>query len=516
MENPEVEKIVSELLRLARQTPLPKEKQDRAKELMKMLREKGFTNKEISRVSQKGGGGWSEATVKLYTRGSVVRDPSQKEKALALLVELLNRNLTLGDVENDLSIRKSIEEKGLTFDEFLTYKSEFDALKFPLKEANLILEAAKQYGGHERVFEAIKEYGSLEGIRKEIRERQSEMSQLEKSNQDLREAKSKLEGEKRKIEDRLALYHKIEGLGFDYDSLAELMKATEKYNAQEILQAVNTYLGIKDLQREKTDLESKFKKAQADHAHLQQVILLCDALLYKYGFSISAVESLRSITEKYGGSTEVLKAIGKYGELKELEDDIKDATSRKSRLESEREELDKQIEGKRATANELDASIKKSLGLLSTATSESLRNLEKETAGTLKNLAATIKNMSASFEDAVGSLKGASGKLLEEYTAVIDSSMEKLLKAGEAYGRIEARKKEEENLSALLNLMEKPETALTMPIETVMYLALRFVNALLIYLEANQDNIPRQYKYMTSQVKTLSEELTRRVRENLT
>ena len=108
-----IEQTLGEYLELAKMKPLSGQKLERAKELMRKLREAGFTNQEISQLTS---GGWSEPTIKLYTRGTTVKNPSGR-KALELLAEQTARGMTLEDVERVLSLKTSLETKGLSFEE---------------------------------------------------------------------------------------------------------------------------------------------------------------------------------------------------------------------------------------------------------------------------------------------------------------------------------------------------------------------------------------------------------------
>ena len=82
----------------------------RAKESMGILREVGFTNQEISDLTK---GAWSEPTVKLYSRGSEIKDSSLKQKALNLLIEFIDTGLSLSDIQYALSMSRDLDSKGL-------------------------------------------------------------------------------------------------------------------------------------------------------------------------------------------------------------------------------------------------------------------------------------------------------------------------------------------------------------------------------------------------------------------
>ena len=79
---PELERVITELINLGRRKPLPTRDLEKAKQFMRRLREMGYTNAEISELTD---GCWSESTAKLYTRGTTVEDPGPKKRATELL-----------------------------------------------------------------------------------------------------------------------------------------------------------------------------------------------------------------------------------------------------------------------------------------------------------------------------------------------------------------------------------------------------------------------------------------------
>ena len=110
----ELEDIVKKLLSLAKKKPLKGDDLARARKLMVELREMGFTNMEISELTD---GGWSEPTIKLYTRKATVKDPDPKENALRILSQMIGIGLTLKDIEAAVSMKSDLEAKGVSFED---------------------------------------------------------------------------------------------------------------------------------------------------------------------------------------------------------------------------------------------------------------------------------------------------------------------------------------------------------------------------------------------------------------
>ena len=128
----ELEGVLAKLRDLAGRKPLPDRDLKRAKELMARLRKMAFTNQEISELT---GGGRSEPMIKLYTRGSEVKDPSPKNSAIKLLTEVVNRGLTLDRVKEALSLSEELSVKGLTIEDVSALLEE--AKRFKVDAADL-------------------------------------------------------------------------------------------------------------------------------------------------------------------------------------------------------------------------------------------------------------------------------------------------------------------------------------------------------------------------------------------
>jgi predicted nucleic acid-binding Zn-ribbon protein len=489
--NKVVEEIVDEILHLARKKPLSDRDLARAKELMMKLREMGFTNKEISELTQEG---WKEPTVKLYTRGVAVKDPSPKEDTTKLLTQLVSVGLTLDDVETSVSMKSDLDAKSVSFEdvsslleeakrfkvgvkelmqtyrdlkdsglsigqlsEALSYKSDLTSAGFTPDNLKKVYEASKTYGGYGSVLEAINAYASLKtieadartiGLRKNDVEKQ--VSQLEMKVDELKEKQSK-------VEEALRIYDELKSLGFDEATLKQLKLSSDRYGGVKgVLDAINTYrnlIELKDkvveLEKKKLDIDSQLKSVQAKYAHLQTVIGMCDTLLYKYKFSVPAITDIYDMAKKFGEPIEAIKAIGRYGDLKTIEGEIEKFSNRKSELESRVNELEKQIQGLRATAEEVKSSAN---GLLKPLASEIGRSTESMKEAFME----ATRDMRVKYQESFDIL----GKMFEEYATKFGE-----LKA-EA-GRLE----EELKLARIVNtLMKYPSEAKELPFDYALLL----------------------------------------------
>jgi len=395
-----LEDIISELSSLARRRPLRDDELKRAKELMIKLREAGFTNAEISELT---GGGWSESTVKSYTRGVGVRDPSPRESAWGTLSQMVNMGLTLKDVEVAISVKKSLDSRGVGLEEAselleevrksrvglrdliqtykdlrdsgltitqiseaLTYKSRLEEVGLTIEGLKEVYKASEAYGGYEGLIKAANKYSSIQAMEAEVNRLRLEKEEVEKLLSELKGEVGRLVGEKTRVEGALKLYEELRGMGFDEEVLRSLKNVSEKYGGvKNVMDAVNTYGSLTDLESEvrkleerKSSLEAELRRVEADYAHLQTIISMCDTLLYKLKFSIPAITEVYETAKKYGEPIEVLKAVGRYGELKTIESEIEKLSVKKSELESRVRELSAQVQELRSLMDELKNTAK--------------------------------------------------------------------------------------------------------------------------------------------------------------
>jgi len=370
--------------------PLSAEKLTKAKKLMRQLREAGLTNEEVSQLTNQI---WRKDTIKLYTRGAEVNDPAPKKRAMELLGELIDRGMTLEEVERALSVRKGLEtrevsvddvssflddtkkskidmkdilrvyretkDSGLTLEQLTTlrdYRSQLEAAGIKTHGLITIYETSKGYGGYDKVMEALKTYGSVTSLTREANDLENRKVQLQKSIEKLGGDVASLEERKRKIQDALSTYEKLKKQGLDENLLDSLKASSEKYGgARGVLDAVNAYTTLRALQetvqetqRNLTNLESETKNAKAEHSHLMTVIGMSEDLLYKHNFSVSAIVDIYNLAKKYGKPPEVLGAVTEYGEMKAIEAEKKGLSAARDELQKRMDELQREIQNQHA------------------------------------------------------------------------------------------------------------------------------------------------------------------------
>ena len=437
-----LEEVIRELLKLAGRKPLSGEDLKRAKRLMAELKGMGFKNREIAELTKEG---WSEATVKLYTKGVKVKDPSPKNTALNLLGELVERGLTLKDIEEAVEVTRKCEERGLTLEdalnlldeaksaglkvedairtfremkeggstfealrEALAYKAELESKGLSLEDLRRLSDALKKLGGYTKALEALEAYGGVEAVK-------AEAEKLSKEKAGLEEQVKRLEERKAALKPSLDAHEELERRGFNHEALMRLREASSKYGGvEEVLEAVNKYGNVASLNSELSRLkderdktEASLRKLNADHAHLQTLIGMCDNLLYEHKFSVSAIERLYEVAKRHGKPIEVLKAIEKYGEIKALEKEAEKLSAMKEALEARAKELEARVEELRGLAQEIKGSVSGILKPLLKEVEEGVKAITEK----YNEAIGAITSQYEEYAEKLGNLKAEAGKL---------------------------------------------------------------------------------------------------------
>jgi len=455
----ELEDAVRELLRLAGMKPLSSEDLKRAKELMRRLREMGWTNVEVSELTD---GGWSESTVKPYTRGVKVKDRNPKGNVTSLFAELVSRGLSVEDVESVLSVGREIEARGVIFDdvaevledsrkqgvdvedlvglcrdvkeaaltlpqikELLSYRADLESLRITGEGIRDLLAMAKKIGPFNTVVKSIEEYGKLTAIQKERVELSAEVERLtgekvglEKLLQELKNTLEKLRKQEADIKDTIEKYRYLVDAGFTDEVLSGLKETLSGFGKlEDALSAVNTYASLKEIQDEKEKVEADLKSVQAQYADLQHVIALSRELLYKYGFSVDSIHTLYDLAKKHGNLYEVMKAVGAYGDLKALRNEIEKLEATRSTVEEKVKEARAQLQEVRGISDEVKKSARGLLKPLSSEINRGVRSIETAFSKAMQGIESRYEVQIRGLEEyaeRLGKLKAEAGRLEED------------------------------------------------------------------------------------------------------
>lgn len=403
----EIEEIVKELKDLYQKKPLSKEKQERARELMVKLKEAGFTNKDISTCT-----GWSEETVKSYTKGSEAKDSSQKEAIMALLSDLIDRGLTIKEVEEASRFLKEIEESKFSKEELFKFFEEIKKAGISYEDLKRLSDISKKLGG----YEAIERYWSLKEIEEEIKR--------------LSDEREKLRDELEKSRKHIEIYRDLEKKGFDVESLEKIKRALKFGGLKEVLDAINAYKDlssikseISKLKIERDRLDAEIKKLNSEYAHLQTVIDMCKKLLYDYKFTTSAIGDIYKIAEKYGRPLEVIKALDAYESLKSLKEEVESLSKEKAEIEAEIKELEKQVAELEKKREEVEKYISETLKSVADSAMKSVKLISSNCEQYMKRLEAIGEEIKKSRSEAFESIAGSAKSTLEELGEEIKKSM---------------------------------------------------------------------------------------------
>ncbi|MCC2647685.1 MAG: hypothetical protein K0S67_1218 [Nitrososphaeraceae archaeon] len=260
------ESIISELQSLAKKQPLRSSVElNRAKELMITLRQKGYTNNDISRLN---GGAWSENTVKLYTRGTDIVDSTSKDDAIKIISEMVKSGLTLNEVKKTVSLKsyldaenmsledivsllrdlnssglslkdiiqlhKSIKVEGLSLKqltELFIYKSDLEKAGLTVEILKQIRQASSTFGDANLVIKAVNEYGNLVALENEINHANAKKEHIQL---DIEQSQASLRDIQEKIAQQQELfieYKELKELGFDEISLKQIKQIAIRYAA---------------------------------------------------------------------------------------------------------------------------------------------------------------------------------------------------------------------------------------------------------------------------------------------
>ena len=73
---------------------------------------------------------------------------------------------------------------------------------------------------------------------------------------------------------------------------------------KEVLDALNTYANLAEIQEKAEDIrqheETRLKEIKEQRAHFQAALDMCDALLYRFDYSVPDIHELHEIATKYG------------------------------------------------------------------------------------------------------------------------------------------------------------------------------------------------------------------------
>jgi uncharacterized protein (UPF0335 family)/DNA-binding transcriptional MerR regulator len=244
-----------------------------------------------------------------------------------------------------------------------------------------MVKASKDYGDPSKILAAISTYGSIKSIDEKIDTLSSEKDALDGKVSSLRSEIENLENKKAIVQSSIEVYDNLRSVGFDLAGLTTLANTCKKYgdNVQHVLEAVNTYAKLIDIQLEVEDVQARKKEekklslVEGKYAHLQTVMGMSNTLLFDLGYSVSTIRQLHDVAKKYDRPEEVYNAVGRYGNLMKIEEQIQNLLNKRTELDSNIKEMQTQLVGLRAQADSINASV---IGLLQPLSVEVTKTVE--------------------------------------------------------------------------------------------------------------------------------------------
>jgi hypothetical protein len=484
----DLEDIVSELQSLSKKQPVKDEDLLRVKELMRSLKQSGYTNKEISTLT---GEKWGEPTIKLYTRGINIKDSTPRDNATKVIAEMVSKGLSFEQVIVATSIKSEIDltegnvalqdvlnliEKvkksnigdiseviklfnrlktefklsSLLFSQLsdlLYYKSELETNGIAIEHLKQILQMCKSYTSLTKIapenakgedqgnmiqsqkaqgnkmttniLESVNTYGSIINLKNDVKNLELQKDQLDKKINLLRIEIKQIDDKKLEIGTPLKDYEDLckavigfgNGIEF-FNKLKDFCNLHGINNITELLEAVTVYGNLLDIKKEIKDLENKRKEAETNtreveskYAHLMTVIGMCKNLLFDFKFSVSAIQDIYNLAQRYKEPFKVLQAISMYQNLQQIEEETNDVAHSKRELESQVKELNEQLSDIEGKIKAIKMSIDGILTSVSSEINQAFKDSISAITNTYQQQIGIIKKESEEYAIRIGQAK---------------------------------------------------------------------------------------------------------------
>jgi len=383
-----IEELTKKFVALASQENISKAEHAEVRKLMKQLKNMGMSNNEISDLS---GGKWSTSTVKFYTPGIKVGNPSPWQNAAALLNKAIAADLTLEDIGNAVAVSNYLEAQTLGLDEVVDFMQAASSFSMSfvhlieqqmlLKEADVsparvaeflkskkylegkgvsidsikqISELAGKFGDTQAVFEVLSAYGSLKEVEVKVDDTEEKLENIHEETASAEQKLQETQGILTELAKPLQSYQKALGLGFGEEELEGLAILADKFGGPKaVFQVLKGYVDYSEInnkvsqaQSELITLESEVNKLNTEYGHMAAAVNMCRTLISDYEFGLDAISTILSLAEKYGEPVNVLKSVEAFAKLKIMQEEL-------ARLKGEvakRKELLAELEGKNQEA----------------------------------------------------------------------------------------------------------------------------------------------------------------------
>lgn len=421
-----IEEKIKSLRNLGNIKPLSQEDLEKAKECMIDLKKNGFSSREISELT---GGAWNSSTVRNYVSGVAVTDSSEKARISTLLVGMIEKDISIKDVEDSVSINDALgnvsimevvsllgdsKSSGIRVSEILEmhkkitqlmdlnqlkqvldYQTKFESSNLSLDHLRKISDVCDSLGGFGKVLQALEEYGSLQVMEEERKKLLAGKNQLEAAIDSLKYQLSGLNEKKAEAQATLELSDRLVEKGLDKQALEELEKAYIKYGSiANVLAMIKQYSSARELEgkivtlkEEKKVLESQLEGIKREKVTLGSIVNICTKLSQELGYGVQDITAIYEAAAKFGEPNRILQAITEYGELQAIRRDAESWKYQESQCRSQVGLLCKEIQESTAERDHIIMDTKNNARDFEAKTKDYERGLEN------------LENRSAKFKE---------------------------------------------------------------------------------------------------------------------
>ena len=312
--------LIRDLVSTCKPSKLTREERVQAQSLMRELRGRGFTIRELHVLV---GGKIPEPTIKKWIRNMPVTDTSEHDNVIALLGDFAQRGNELSDLEYYKDAKEKLAGK-ISFEACAKLVDDLVAIGADIME---LINLSKELAGRGLLVPAIEKNIKL--------------------NKDLADG-----GLTPQIQENLL------GVAEKYGDAETIFKALDEYGEINRLQTQRSVEEEKVSVAVEKEVESRRRKEALDNQALIQKTYLdiVKLLVADYSYDYDSIKNLHELAKQYGNPLQVMGAVNVYGDIVTLK---KEAASHSSEVDAKEKEL-QVVEGKISVA---DAEYKKLMEL---------------------------------------------------------------------------------------------------------------------------------------------------------
>ena len=419
----------------AKKHPLKGDDLTAAKNLMRMIKGCGYTNKEISESTENS---WSEATIKLYTRNTDGARSQLKGQHLALLNSMIKENISIDDMKQGLFLLSELKKDNLTLQSLLEvirylegrkamlpylvevvtrlsdndtpfqrfaqldqYKKSLDAQGLDIDFVEGLNNLVSKYGNKASVVKSLLLYDDLSKIKSEISKSRDEREGIAKDLESIKKELASLKVEKENLSTQIGLAQDIDSFGFSNMMLKDLRDFSRKYDCDtaRIIKAIDQFSDVAHLKSEitslgaqKLQLEGTIDKMEHKLGRLTGLSKISEAFLTKFNFNLYDLNLIYELATRQGNPSNFFRALARFSNLQRIEQKMGELQNEKISLELNIVELEKtKLELEQTTAS-LGQTAKSVMENISSGVGNIFQEVADKVASELDRSLAQLRN----------------------------------------------------------------------------------------------------------------------------